>query len=120
MKFGDPYLECDAEESPNCTNSVPENERTWDDHLNTFFVGISSYQHCKKGQPPVYKLDTSFEGETFFDNFNFNTKDTNNTNLFVKWVDRPTAEQMGMIGVNGSKVSRFLCLSKFFLGKNSC
>ena len=103
MDVGDAYIECDAEESPNCTNSVPIANRTWDDHLTTFVNGTNMFLLCKKGQLPTYKLNVSFEGAGFFDNFNFwTTNNKSEIHGFVEWLNRSTAEQLGLVKfING-------------------
>ena len=108
MEIGDPYIECAEEESPNCTNSVPSNLWTWDDHLTTF-TGLDAYKNCKKGQPPVYKLNISLGAGNFFDHFDFVSEGTTVTG-FVEWVNRTVAEETGLIYYQNNQVSRKMLL----------
>ena len=52
MAIGDPYVECDAEESPNCSNSVPVNLLTWNDH-GSYFQGGDVCRWCQKSNATV-------------------------------------------------------------------
>jgi hypothetical protein len=36
MNEGDSYIECDEGESQNCSDQIPKNEWTWDDHKTYF------------------------------------------------------------------------------------
>uniref|UniRef100_A0A7E4W356 Lipase_3 domain-containing protein n=1 Tax=Panagrellus redivivus TaxID=6233 RepID=A0A7E4W356_PANRE len=48
MALGDDYKECDAQESPDCSNSVPKKDWTWNDHGSYFEGGDSCKKWCVK------------------------------------------------------------------------
>uniref|UniRef100_A0A914EJR0 Fungal lipase-like domain-containing protein n=1 Tax=Acrobeloides nanus TaxID=290746 RepID=A0A914EJR0_9BILA len=49
MNENDPYIECDEEESPNCSDSVPQSEWTWNDHKYFVGAGLNDTCYCMKG-----------------------------------------------------------------------
>ena len=57
-----------------------------------------------------YELNKSYEGDNFFNGFYFLTN--NPSKGFADYVDRQTAENLGLISVNDTKVIYFL--SNFF------
>uniref|UniRef100_A0A7E4W2K3 Lipase_3 domain-containing protein n=1 Tax=Panagrellus redivivus TaxID=6233 RepID=A0A7E4W2K3_PANRE len=50
MALGDDYKECDAQESPDCSNSVPKEEWTWGDHDDYFEGGDPCAKWCERAK----------------------------------------------------------------------
>ncbi len=53
MEIGQPYIECDAIESLNCSDSVPESLWTGNDHIDYFYNSNNS-RCIKFVNPPLF------------------------------------------------------------------